>query len=52
MTRLPCARDPELMHVKVAAALAEHDGDDRQEIGSTAMPNSVEPRHATSREER
>jgi DNA-binding HxlR family transcriptional regulator len=42
----------ELMHVKVAAALAEHDGDDRQEIGSTAMPNSVEPRHATSREER
>jgi DNA-binding HxlR family transcriptional regulator len=40
------------MHVKVAAAPAEHDGDDRREIGSTAMPNSVEPRHATIREER
>lgn len=33
------------MHVKVAAARAEHDGDGRQEIGSTAMPSMVEPRH-------
>jgi hypothetical protein len=33
------------MHVKVSAALAEHDGDGCQKSGGTAMPNMVEPRH-------
>jgi hypothetical protein len=37
--------EPELIHVKAAAAPAEHDGNGCQEIGSTAMPNTVEPRH-------